>query len=286
MIDYSQNFLLNPKLVEKLIEKTEITSGDLVLDIGAGEGIITKALLKKVGERGNVVAIELDNSLIPKLTENLDTFNNVEIVNQDIKEYIFPDQPFKVFSNIPFNITSEIMNILLSPLSNMQEGSLIIQREAALMYSGEQLRRENTLKSSLAYPFFTFDISYNFRSSDFVPEPSVDIVLLKINRREIPLVKTKDTKTYFDFMTYISQDRAGEGSWKKLYTSKQINYMFERFGLVKGKGLKQQTMSAILKAFNAYLLDTPVQRKNYALNAYTHHFEKQAKMEKVHRTRF
>lgn len=108
-IKYSQNFLRNSELVKSLINKTGISRSDIVYEIGVGEGIITKELLKKARK---VVAFEIDRNFFNKLSQKFQNEKSLELRLEDFLVGDLPNYPYKIFSNIPFNITSAIIKKL------------------------------------------------------------------------------------------------------------------------------------------------------------------------------
>lgn len=196
---YSQNFLHNPKLTSKLIRRSSIGKNDLVLEIGPGKGNITERLLEIAG---HVIAVELDRKLCLHLNLRFRGYKNFELVNKDFLNYQLPNKPFKVFSNIPFNITADVIRKLTSS-EDFQEGYLIIQKEAAKRFVGQPYDFKNSMQAMLLKPFFDLEVAYEFRRWDFVPRPNVDSVLLKIKRRENPLIDNFRKNLYRDFVIYF-----------------------------------------------------------------------------------
>lgn len=215
-ISLAQNFLRSPKLVRRLVRMSTIGPSDTVCEIGPGNGIITAALANVAGQ---VIAIEKDAELVRRLRERFRSIDNVEIVEKDFLAYAFRSE-YKIFANIPYNITAQIVRKILYERSNLSEGYLILQREAAKKFSGFP---KETLFSLLAKPFFEFRILYRLRPADFWPRPNVDSVLLSIKRRACPLIEIQDIASYRDFVQY------GFGRWKpnlrlafrRLFTYKQ-----------------------------------------------------------------
>jgi 23S rRNA (adenine-N6)-dimethyltransferase len=207
----AQNFLRSPKLVRRLVGMSTIGPSDTVYEIGPGNGIITAAL---AGVARQVIAIEKDPELVRRLRERFRSFDNVEIVEKDFLAYAFRSRhgdgasstsEYKLFANIPYSITAQIVRKILYERSNLSEGCLILQKEAANKFSG--FPRE-TLFSILAKPYFEFQIMYRLRRTDFWPMPNVDSVLLSIKRRARPFIETQHVASYRDFVQY------GFGSWK------------------------------------------------------------------------
>lgn len=285
MIQYSQNFILSTKTIKRIIDLCNINPGDTVLDIGAGQGTITKFIADRVEENGKVIAIELDSKLIEYLKQQFSNTQQVHIVNMDINMYNYPKTPYKVVSNIPFSETSSILNKLLLPTSKMKEGYIILQREAALMYAGEQERKENSLKSALVFPYYELNIEHNFYRTDFTPAPSVDIVLMSAKKRAKDLVLKNHITSYQDYISYISQDRVGEGRWKELFTKEQLKHMYKSTSLVIGKGIKSQRMEDIISSFNSFIRYTSPKNLKKIIGSYRQLQEISSKISKEHRSR-
>ena len=227
----AQNFLRSPKLARRLVCMSTIGPRDTVYEIGPGNGIITAALASVAG---HVIAIEKDPVLVCRLRERFRPLENVEIVEKDFLVYSFRtrrgnDAPeYKIFASIPYNITAQVLRKILSERSNIAEGHLILQKEAARKFSGSP---RETLFSILAKPFFEFEILYQLRRTDFWPVPNVDSVLLSIKRRTRPLLEIQDVASYREFVQY------GFGRWKpnlrlafkKVFTYKQWKRLAQDF---------------------------------------------------------
>lgn len=199
-IRLAQNFLKNPKLVHRLVRMSSIGPSDTVHEIGPGNGIITAALAR-VANR--VIAIEKDPELVRRLRERFRLLDNVEIVENDFLACSANTR--KIFANIPYNITAQILRKILHERSNLDEGYLILQKEAAKKFSG--FPRES-LVSILAKPVFEFQILCRLRRTDFRPLPNVDSVLLSIRRRPRPLIQNPDVALFREFVQY------GFSRWK------------------------------------------------------------------------
>lgn len=179
---WSQNSFTNRELIEKLIRGSSIEKNDLVLDIGSGNGIISREL-SKITPR--VISIEKD----PKLTDN----------PQDFLNYKLPTGPYKVFANIPFSITGDIVRKLLSAKNPPSDCYLVMQKEAADKYL---INRTNTMAAMLYYPWWSFKVIYKFCRRDFSPPPKVDSVLLRITPRQVPLLNKAKQLAYWNFVAH------------------------------------------------------------------------------------
>jgi 23S rRNA (adenine-N6)-dimethyltransferase len=221
-IEYSQNRIVNRKLLQQLVSQSSITEDDLVFDIGAGSGIISEALLK-TGAR--VVAIEKDRALYLECKERLIKQDRFELYLDDFLIRELPaEQKYKVFSNIPFFHTAEIIKKLLFTSNPPEDCYLIVQKEAAMKYAGIPA---DTAVSLLIKPVFWLDILYYFNRYDFNPVPSVDIVLLQIEKRKCQLIPNPYYGLYRDFVVYLREgaERTIKKSLKPLFTYPQIKYL-------------------------------------------------------------
>ncbi len=197
---YSQNELINKETIRDLVEQSSIKKGDLVYDIGAGCGNITEALLAK-GTR--VVAIEKDVRLYLKCRQRFLDRETAAIHHTDFLQWEFsPGHRYKVFSNIPFIQTSDIIKKLVFNENPPEDCYLIVQKEAAEKYTGIP---KETLVSLLIKPRFWVDIVYHFKRKDFYPVPSVDIVLMQLEKRMCRLVPDDYYGMYRDFIVFCRE---------------------------------------------------------------------------------
>ena len=227
-IKYSQNFLKDISLIKQLIDKSTLNSSDVVYEIGAGKGIITKILASKCKE---VIAIETDPTLVEELKKKFSESLNIKIVDSNFLNFDLPKHAYKVFSNIPFNITSDVVRKLIFAPMPPSDSYLIIQKEAALKFSGYPYSSES-LFSVLIKPWFKPNLMHTFRKNDFLPKPSVDTVLYRLTKREKPLIEERESQLYKDFVSYVFNRsvpnlKKGLG---KIFTNSQLSNLKKDFG--------------------------------------------------------
>lgn len=248
---YSQNFLRSSALVRKLLMDSELNlhEKEMILEIGPGNGIITHELVGLVSEDTNISSIEIDQSLANKLSERFAQNQNVQVVRSDILKYQLPKCHYTVVSNIPFGITSSVMRRLLDPRGSMDSALLIMQKEAAEMFMGVP---GNTMKSLLAYPYWSFKMIDQLKRTDFEPKSGVDSVVMRVDRREIPLISVDGFGKYEDFINNVSKDRVGEGVWKQHFTNRQLHRLEKSSRLVRHRGIASQKPEAILGGYEIF----------------------------------
>ena len=189
-----QNFLRSPKLALFLIGHSNIKKRDLVIDIGAGSGVITSALAKRCKK---VIAVEKDAETAKRLRENLTRQNitNVEVFEGDFREMKLPDEPYKIFANPPFSLSAEVFYKLLS-LENL-DGKickkedeaprrpeaiyLILQKQLALKLIITERHYTSQLGRLLTEDYAT-KIRLPLKPTDFTPPPKVPTVLFEAKK--------------------------------------------------------------------------------------------------------
>ena len=246
--------------MERLVNDSSISADDTVIEIGAGDGIVTKELLKKSKK---VIAFELDPNLFKKLSEKFQNEKFLELKQEDFLTNSLPTHPYKVFSNIPFNITAAIIKKLT--LGNNPPGNayLLVQKEAAMKFAGKPMDIKNSQLSVILHPWFEFKVVYEFKPTDFFPKPSVNIMLLEIRKREEPLVKDK-TK-YQDFVTYAFNQP-------------------KRSILSKNSRPSELNFEDWVNLFKSFLVQ-PNEKQNIVAGAFAKQLKDQENIDKIHRTR-
>ncbi|MBB1123254.1 16S rRNA (adenine(1518)-N(6)/adenine(1519)-N(6))-dimethyltransferase RsmA [Limosilactobacillus albertensis] len=205
---FGQNFLTDLNVLKNIVEAADITSNDNVIEIGPGIGALTEQLAQSAGE---VLALEIDQDLIPVLKEVLSPYDNVKVINQDVlqanlpelikQEFKDPTRPIKVVANLPYYITSPIlMNLLASPV-NWATICVMMQKEVAQRLTAKPgTKQYGALTLAIEYQMqakIAFDVSRKV----FVPSPNVDSAIVVLTPRTDPLpVQPFDKQKLFGFI--------------------------------------------------------------------------------------
>lgn len=181
--ELSQHFLRSPRLALMLIGHSNIKKRDLVLDIGAGSGVISYALSKRCRE---VWAIEPDHDTAEKLRTNLKSrgVENVRVIEKDFLELDLPSGEYKVFANPPFHLSSKIVHKLLESENQPKSFYLILQKQFALKLLNTDRHYTSQLGLALIKQYQT-KIRYPLRNTDFTPPPAVPTVLFEAKKIEL-----------------------------------------------------------------------------------------------------
>jgi len=164
---------LDRRWAERLVDNAEIQPGDLVLDVGAGAGAITQALVR-AGAR--VVAVEVH----PRRAAALRTmFANrpVTIVQADAADLRLPRRPFKVVANPPFGITTALLRRLTSPTSRLERASLVLPVWAAVRWAAGRGAGGVTSRCR-----FDYHLGSRVPAHAFRPPPPADAAILTFSR--------------------------------------------------------------------------------------------------------
>lgn len=200
-----QNFLTDDGILDEIIGAACLDSNTNVLEIGPGAGALTLRLAPRAKK---VVAVELDTSLIPMLTESLSEYANTKIINNDIlkvdlKKLIdeeFNGEKVRVVANLPYYITTPIIMKLLEENPGFESIIVMVQKEVA-----DRLAAAPGGKNCGA---ITYSVNYYCEAQKvvdvppeaFVPAPKVWSSVIKLNLREKPPVEVDDEKHLFDLI--------------------------------------------------------------------------------------
>ena len=171
-----------------------MAEGDVVVELGAGDGMLTLELARR-GAR--VHAVEVDGALVARLRARFGAEPTVSIVHADALRVPLPRERFLIVANLPFGHTTAILRRVLAPASSFVGGDVIVQWDVAL-------KRSAVWPSSLlnAYwgAWFELALVRRLPASVFTPPPAVAAGVLRIVRRESPLVPVADARSYADFL--------------------------------------------------------------------------------------
>ena len=195
---YGQNFLIDSHVIDKIISVADLDKNSRVLEIGPGIGTLTQYLAEAAGE---VVAVEIDDKLIPILSKTLAEYDNVKVIHGDIlkqdTEKIFGGEPFKIVANLPYYITTPIIMNLLESGVPAESITVMIQKEVA-----ERMQASPGSKDygalSLAVQYYSEPyLAANVPPNCFMPRPNVGSAVINLKRLETPPVSVKNPEQMF-----------------------------------------------------------------------------------------
>lgn len=188
--DLGQNFLYDEVLLRRLVEATGIIKTEDVLEIGPGEGTLTEQLCLAARR---VISVEVDSDLIPVLRLMQERYENLTIVEGDIRRIPFEEtcaslqKPFHVIANIPYNITSPILELLFEHRSELCQIALMVQKEVAKKLTAVPGEEGYGLASVMAQYYAEVSIAEIIPKEMFTPSPKVDsaFVIMKTRKESL-----------------------------------------------------------------------------------------------------
>ncbi len=199
---FGQNFLIDERVLEKIIRAAGVTKEDFVLEIGPGIGTMTQYLAEAARE---VTAVEIDRGLIPILADTLGAYGNVSVLNEDILKVDIAalarekngGRPIKVVANLPYYITTPIIMGLFERKVPLASVTVMVQKEVAQrMQAGPGSKDYGALSLAVQYYAEAY-IAANVPPHCFIPRPAVGSAVIRLTCHERPPVECKDEKLLF-----------------------------------------------------------------------------------------
>ena len=196
---YGQNFLIDGHVIRKILRAADITEADTVVEIGPGIGTLTQYLAEAAG---HVYAVEIDENLLPILADTLGSYENVEIIHNDIlkcdlKQLLGEGKTCKIVANLPYYITTPIIMGLLEGQVPAESITVMVQKEVAeRMAAGPGSKIYGALSLAVQYYSDTY-LAANVPPNCFMPRPAVGSAVIRLTRREEPPVSVRDDAWMF-----------------------------------------------------------------------------------------
>lgn len=243
--ELSQHFLRDAAVARAIVRRLPFSPGDLVVEAGAGDGLLTAAL-SDAGFR--VLAVEKDQRLCVLLRQRLAGRPDVASHHADFLTFPLPSVPYRIVSNVPYAITAALVRKLLHAARPPDDAILTVQREAAEKFAGTP---RETQFSLLHKPWFEISITGTVARRDFVPPPSVHSALLRIERRDAPLVATSEASAYRAFITTTFGHGAPEvtHTLRRYLTKRQVARLGHDLGFPRDCRASQLTFDQWLNVF-------------------------------------
>ena len=249
---FGQNFLIDTHVLERIIEASEITKDDFVLEIGPGIGTMTQYLACAARK---VVAVEIDKALIPILEDTLSDYDNARVINNDVLKVDIAKlaeeenggKPIKVVANLPYYITTPIIMGLFENHVPIKSITVMVQKEVAdRMQVGPGTKDYGALSLAVQYyakPYIVANVPPNC----FMPRPKVGSAVIRLERYENPPVTVKDEKLMFRLIRASFNQRRKtlanglKNSPELDYTKEEIEAAIEALG--RGASIRGEALT-------------------------------------------
>lgn len=209
---FGQNFLIDPSVLEHILDYSEINKEDLVIEVGPGIGTLTEALCEKAGF---VIAIEIDDKLIPILKDNLSEMDNFFLLHKDALKVDFQkllsEHPefssVKVVANLPYYITTPILMSLLERKLSFRSITVMVQKEVALRMKAAPGTKDYGALSLAVQYYSKPEIVQEVPPHCFIPRPNVSSMVIHLQLHEKAPVSVKDPALLFKTIKFSFMQR-------------------------------------------------------------------------------
>lgn len=255
--DLGQNFLAHQRTAKRIVREAKVTERDLVVEIGAGSGVLTRALANTARK---VVAVEHDPYWASRLEQDFVDSQNVEVVADDALYAPLPDEPFRVVASPPFHISTAILHRLLDdPTQPLEQAHLLLQAEVAAKHARNT---PTTLKTLTWSPWWRFEAGCEVLANAFDPKPEVDVRSLVAVKREFQLVAYEHRDL---FRALVREAFDGRGNvvsqaLQPFFTKRQIHRLARDNGFSTGSFCSQLTVHQWAAVFEFMVRAVPQNR--------------------------
>ena len=262
---FGQNFLIDERVLEKIISAAEVNKDDFVLEIGPGIGTMTQYLAENARE---VMAVEIDKNLIPILSDTLSAYDNVSILNADILKVDIAKiveeknggKPVKVVANLPYYITTPIIMGLFESHVPIDSITVMVQKEVAdRMQSGPGTKDYGALSLAVQYYAEPYVVA-NVPPNCFMPRPNVGSAVIRLTCHKQNPIQVQDEKFMFRVIRASFNQRRktlqnGLGNDASLpVTKEQAKEALEQMGLaptIRGERLSLEEFARLSDILSA-----------------------------------
>lgn len=230
-----QNFLISPRIAEKMAHEANLSKKDTVIEIGPGRGVLTRYLL---GSGARVVAIEKDPDLIPVLKERFSSeikSDQLELIDGDIlnNNLSLYDKlqviSYKLIANIPYYITGEILRFFLSLPNKPSTIILMVQKEVA----DRLIDKKESILSLSVKVYGEVSRIMKVSRGNFYPEPNVDSSVIKIDSIRNPFKNESEEKRFFEIVKcgFAHKRKKLSSNLVAISSKEKIEVAFKKLGI-------------------------------------------------------
>lgn len=256
-----QNFLINENVVNSIVQASNITKDDLVIEIGPGLGTLTEYLLE---EAGKVIAIELDERMLKILNDRFFMSNNFQVINEDVLkvdlEKLIKEEKLKnslknakIVANLPYYITTPIIMKLLEEELDIESITVMIQKEVADRLIAVPGEKQSGAITYSVYYYAESEPVLLVDNDSFIPEPEVQSEVIKLSIRKTPAIELENKDLFFKVIKISFMQRrktllnalVNGGVFKDKNHAKEV---FEKLGLdlnIRGETLSMEDFAKL-----------------------------------------
>jgi 16S rRNA (adenine1518-N6/adenine1519-N6)-dimethyltransferase len=224
----SQNFLIDGNILRKIAATANVTSGDLVLEVGSGPGSLTEELLS---QKAKVIAVEKDEVFAGALSRLKEEGKNLEVfcddiltfpIEKTIKKYLEPGKKAKVIANLPYHLTTPIIAQFVEMRHLFSTLTLMVQDEVARRFVAKPKTAEygsfTVFLNFYTNPLYAFTVSRQC----FYPVPKVDSAIVVLELKDLPYVSNQEDFFNFTRTAFKQRRKMMRSSLRELYLPKLV----------------------------------------------------------------
>ena len=189
---FGQNFLIDKNILNKISLLIHLENLN-ILEIGPGDGNLTDNIVLR--KPSHLTLVEIDKDLIKRLKNKYKNLNKIDIINENILDFVFKEKYEIVISNLPYNISSQILVKLSTTNYNPDILILMFQKE----FANRLLEKKLNSLNSLIKCFYNIKLNFNVSRNCFRPIPKVDSTVLTFEKKTKSLISKKETQNFIIF---------------------------------------------------------------------------------------
>ncbi|MGF3141495.1 16S rRNA (adenine(1518)-N(6)/adenine(1519)-N(6))-dimethyltransferase RsmA [Facklamia sp. P13064] len=256
-----QNFLVEPQILQRLVEVAEIDSETTVIEIGPGIGALTEFLALSAKK---VLAFEIDQRFVNILQDTLSPYENVEVIHRDILKvdfsqsdyaYLHQSKRLVVVANLPYYITTPIIMHLLASQLSFDSLVMMMQKEVAERMTAQVgTKAYNSLTVAIQLQMKA-ELAFIVPPTVFMPRPNVDSAVLKLTSLENPSHNFKNSRSFQQFVQACFKQRR-KTLWNNLkvyYPNQEATYLescFAKADISPSRRAETLNLDEFIKLFN------------------------------------
>lgn len=250
---FGQHFLADTRLAQRIVDAAGIQPDDLVLEVGPGRGVLTERLLERAG---HVIAIELDDRLIPSLKARFPS-ERLELIHDDVLRVDLSalaarslGQKLRVVANLPYSISTAVLQHFVAHRAHIRDATVLLQKEVVDRIVAQPGTKE--------YGGFTVWLRYyaearklfGIAPGAFRPPPKVQSLLLHLLFRADPPVRVTDEPMLFRIIEqgFAQRRKKLANNLRPLFDAERILSTVRRLGIpedVRAEALDLETFARL-----------------------------------------
>lgn len=253
-----QNFLINPKIKQMIVDAANLQPNDVVLEIGPGVGAITSFLLMN---KIKLIALEIDKRLAELLSTKFKGYQNFNLKNVDALKVDWTSilqettqEPVKLVANLPYSISSLlVLKIIQTP--SVQTAVIMVQKEMAERLNAKVGTHAYNMFSVLVQLYLKTEKLFDVGPNNFSPKPKVDSAVIRLTRIEMPTYSIADFESINNFLriAFSNKRKTLVNNLSTNYSKEQIHEVLNRLGFsltIRAEQIKPLDLLQLMKELN------------------------------------